>query len=156
MGTLSVKEGQHVTGSHFHTGKGDKDRSKVCTWEKDQTTGSVPVRGTPQSMKTNLGPWGELPDCVPQEVPDKGPRLLVYDLDINMLTGPLSREDLLMVGMSITWRGAGSGACSERHPCIVSWHAKGVAGCLAVRHSAGYRGFCEAWFEANAQETEKA
>ena len=64
----------------------------------------------------------------------------MYDLDINMLTGPWSREDRLMVGMSMIWRGAGSGACSETHPCKVSCNAQEVAGCLAMLHSAGCRG----------------
>ena len=71
-----------------------------------------------------------------------------------MLTGPWSREERLMVGMSITWRGAGSGACSARHPLIVSCNAKGVAGCSAVRHSTRCKGNYVARFEADAVETE--
>ena len=92
------------------------------------------------ALETNLGPWGELPEGFPQEAPDEGPKLPVYDLDISMLTGLWSREDRLMVGMSMTWRGAGSGACGEKNPFTFSCNAKGGPGCLAMRHSAGCRG----------------
>ena len=139
MDKLLVSEVQYVTSFNIH----------IC---REAKTGAWCAHGKgPQHMlyacpkhttlqRTNLGPWGELPNGFPQEVADEGPKLLVYDLDINMLTGPWSREDRLMVGMSITWRASGSGACSEKHPFMVSCDAQEVARCSAMLHSAGCRG----------------
>ena len=109
-------------------------------------------RQTTVLNKINLGPWGELPmDGFPQEVPDEGPRLLVYDLEINMLTGPWSKEDRLMVGMSITWRGAGSGACSDKHPFVDQQRCPGSGRvlCYAARWRLQRVMVCEAWLQAS-------
>ena len=77
MGTLSVIEVQHITGCHIHTQGGAKTEASVHMGRETRTHAQCLPEVHHSLQKPNLGPWGELPDVFPQEVPDEGPKLLV-------------------------------------------------------------------------------